>query len=292
MPKKNPFFQTWELRGRYPNRGYPKIFNDEAVGSEAKKLFNDAQAMMNQIIADKSMSIKGVVGLFPANSSADGEDVHIYADEEARAANTPTTTFSMLRQQAEKESNDPYLSQADFVAPAGYRDHLGMFAVSCFGCDELVKKYESENDDYSKIMSQALADRFVEAFAEYLHREIRVDMWGYAPHEELDESDLLKIKYDGIRPAPGYPSQPDHTEKVTMWNLIKAKELAGIELSDSLSMMPAASVSALVFAHPKSQYFAVGQVGKDQVDNYAERKKYEISVMERWLSPILNYDRD
>jgi len=288
----NPFFQTWELRGRYPNRGYPKIFLDEAVGSEAKKLFDDAVALMKKIIADKSMFIKGVVGIFPANASEDGEDVHIYADEEARAANKLTTTFCMLRQQAEKESKDPYLSQADFVAPAGYKDHLGMFAVSCFGCDDLVKKYEAENDDYNKIMCQALADRFVEAFAEYLHREIRVDMWGYAPDEELDESDLLKIKYDGIRPAAGYPSQPDHTEKTTMWSLIKAKELAGIELSDSLSMMPAASVSALVFAHPKSQYFAVGQVGKDQVDSYAERKKYEISVMERWLSPILNYDRD
>merc|ERR1712151_743259 len=173
----NPFFQTWELRGRYPNRGYPKIFNDEAVGSEAKKLFDDAQEMLNKIIEDGSMNLKGVVGLFPANQSEDGEDVHIYLDEESRAAGTPATTYCMLRQQAEKESEDPYLSQADFIAPAGYKDHLGMFAVSCFGCDELVKMCESENDDYSKIMCQALADRFVEAFAEYLHREIRIDMW-------------------------------------------------------------------------------------------------------------------
>jgi 5-methyltetrahydrofolate--homocysteine methyltransferase len=288
----NPFFQTWELRGRYPNRGYPKIFNDEAVGKEAKKLFDDAQDMMKLIIAEKSMNLKGVVGLFPANSSSNGEDVHVYADEESRLAGTPTKTFCMLRQQAEKENDDPYLSQADFIAPAGHKDHLGMFAVSCFGCDALVEKYEKENDDYSKIMSQALADRFVEAFAEYLHRVIRVDMWGYARDEKLNEADLLKIKYDGIRPAPGYPSQPDHTEKTTMWELIKAKELAGIELSDSLSMMPAASVSALVFAHPESKYFAVGQIGKDQVENYADRKKYELSRMERWLSPILNYERD
>jgi len=288
----NPFFQTWELRGRYPNRGYPKIFNDEAVGGEAKKLFDDAQTMMKKIIEDGSMTLKGVVGLFPANRSEDGEDIDIFETEEARAANTPVSKFCMLRQQAEKESDDPFLSQADFIAPAGYQDHLGMFAVSCFGCEALVEKYEAENDDYSKIMSQALADRFVEAFAEYLHREIRVDMWGYAPNEQLNEEDLLKIKYDGIRPAPGYPSQPDHTEKTTMWNLIKAKELAGIELSESLSMMPAASVSALVFAHPESQYFAVGQIGKDQVDSYAERKKFEISNMERWLSPILNYERD
>jgi 5-methyltetrahydrofolate--homocysteine methyltransferase len=288
----NPFFQTWELRGRYPNRGYPKIFNDEAVGNEARKLFDDAQDMLKQIVADGSMTLKGVVGLFPANCSEDGEDVHIYETEEAREAKSPMTSFCMLRQQAEKESDDPYLSQADFIAPAGYKDHLGMFAVACFGCDELVKMHEESHDDYSKIMAQALADRFVEAFAEYLHRVIRVDMWGYAPEEHLDEADLLKIKYDGIRPAPGYPSQPDHTEKSTMWNLIKAKELAGMELSESLSMLPASSVSALVFAHPESQYFAVGQIGKDQVESYASRKKMELSLVERWLSPILNYERD
>eukprot|EP00970_Alexandrium_tamarense_P004245 scaffold710_cov186-Alexandrium_tamarense.AAC.5 len=288
----NPFFQTWELRGRYPNRGYPKIFNDEAVGSEAKKLFDDAQNLMTEIIANKSMNLKGVVGLFPANRTDEGEDVRIYASEEDRDAGKSLDTFCMLRQQAEKESDDPYLSQADFIAPAGYKDHLGMFAVSCFGCDDLVKKYESEHDDYNKIMSQALADRFVEAFAEYLHRVIRTDMWGYAQNESLNEEDLLKIKYVGVRPAPGYPSQPDHTEKTTMWNVIKAEELAGIELSESLSMMPAASVSALVFAHPQSCYFAVGQVGKDQVESYAERKKMDLPVTERWLSPILNYERD
>merc|ERR1719199_1586062 len=234
------------------------------------------------------MNLKGVVGLFPANRTDDGEDVMIYENEDARSAGTPTATFCMLRQQAEKENEDPYLSQADFIAPAGYKDHMGMFAVSCFGCDALVEKYEAENDDYLKIMSQALADRFVEAFAEYLHREIRVDMWGYANNEKLDEADLLKIKYDGIRPAPGYPSQPDHSEKTTMWNLLNAKENAGIELSDTLSMIPASSVSSLVFAHSKSQYFAVGQVGKDQVIDYAKRKNTSLEQAEKWLSPILN----
>merc|ERR1712176_1088818 len=288
----NPFFQTWELRGRYPNRGYPKIFDDKTVGSEAKKLFDDAQRMLKEIVVDGSMWLKGVVGLFPANRSEDGEDVEVFTSEGDREAGNVAAKFCMLRQQAEKESDDPYLSQADFIAPKGYTDHIGFFAVSCFGCEALVTKYEAENDDFSKIMAQALADRFVEAFAEYLHRDIRVNLWGYAAGEKLDESDLLKIKYDGIRPAPGYPSQPDHTEKRTMWDLIKAKELAGIELSDSLSMIPAASVSALVFAHPESQYFAVGQVGKDQVDNYAARKKMDISLCERWLSPILNYERD
>lgn len=287
----NPFFQTWELRGRFPNRGYPKIFEDKAVGGEAKKLFADAQDMLNQIVGDGTMWLKGVVGLFPANQSECGEDVDVFESEEDRAAGKIAAKFCMLRQQAEKESDDPFLSQADFIAPKGYTDHIGFFAVSCFGCDALVKKYESENDDYSKIMAQALADRFVEAFAEYLHREIRLDLWGFAPDEQMDEADLLKVKYDGIRPAPGYPSQPDHTEKATMWDLVKVHESAGIELSESLSMMPASSVSALVFAHPHAEYFAVGQIGKDQVTSYAERKKMDLEKCERWLSPVLNYDR-
>merc|ERR1712087_653808 len=219
-------------------------------------------------------------------------DVEVFETEEDREAGRASAKFCMLRQQAEKESDDPYLSQADFIAPKGYSDHIGFFAVSCFGCDELVAKYEGENDDYSKIMAQSLADRFVEAFAEYLHREIRIDIWGYAAGESLNEADLLKIKYDGIRPAPGYPSQPDHTEKSTMWDIVNIKENTGIELSESLSMMPAASVSALVFAHPLSEYFAVGQIGKDQIERYAKRKKMDIELCERWLSPILNYDRD
>ena len=285
----NPFFQTWELRGTYPNRGYPKIFNDEKVGKEAKKLFDDAQAMLKQICADKSMWLSGVVGLYPANRSDGGEDVHVYTDD---TRSEVAATFCMLRQQAEKpEPTDPYLSQADFIAPKGTPDYMGMFAVACLGCDALVAKYEAASDDYSKIMAQALADRFVEAFAEKLHRDIRLDLWGYAHDEVLEAEDLLKIKYKGIRPAPGYPSQPDHTEKTTMWNLIKAKELAGIELSESLSMMPAASVSALVFAHPQSHYFSVGQVNKDQVTDYAGRKGMELPVIEKWLGPTLCYDR-
>jgi 5-methyltetrahydrofolate--homocysteine methyltransferase len=281
------------LRGRYPNRGYPKIFLDSNVGVEAKKLFDDAQVMLQQIVADGSMTLKGVIGIFPANRSSDDEDICIFATEEDRDEQNKLASFCMLRQQAEKENVDqPYLSQADFIAPAGYKDYIGMFAASCFGCDNLVKRYESENDDFSKIMAQALADRFVEAFAEYIHREIRINIWGYAPNEQLDETDLLKIKYDGIRPAPGYPSQPDHTEKATMWNVLQANELAGIELTESYSMVPASSVSALVFAHEKSEYFAVGQIGKDQVESYALRKEMELSICERWLSPILNYERD
>jgi len=288
----NPFFQTWQLRGKYPNRGYPKIFNDTNVGPEAKKLFADAQQMIKEIVANKSFQLRGVVGIFAANQSEDGQDVHVYENESAREAANPLATFCMLRQQAEKESQDPFLSQADFVAPKGHKDHLGMFAVSTFGCDELAKRYESENDDYSKIMAQALADRFVEAFAEKLHLDMRTKIWGYSADEKLDNADLLKIKYDGIRPAPGYPSQPDHTEKSTMWKVLKADKLAGIELSESLSMMPAASVSALVFAHPESKYFSVGQIAKDQVQSYAKRKGMGLEEMEKWLSPILGYERD
>jgi 5-methyltetrahydrofolate--homocysteine methyltransferase len=286
----NPFFQTWELRGRYPNRGFPKIFNDERVGAEAKKLYDDAQKMMAEIIKNKSLQLRGIVGLYPANTDGT-EDVEIYTDE---SRTTVKAKFCMLRQQAEKEGDAPeYLSQADFIAPkaSGIPDYMGMFAVACFGCEQEVARHEAAQDDYSKIMVQALADRFVEAFAEALHKDIRTDLWGYAPEESLAQEDLLKIKYQGIRPAPGYPSQPDHTEKTTMWNLMQVKDKTGIELSESLSMMPASSVSALVFAHKESQYFAVGQITKDQVQDYAGRKNMDIETMERWLSPILGYER-
>lgn len=285
----DPFFQTWELRGRYPNRGYPKIFDDDKVGKEAKKLFDDAQKMIKEIVANKTMHLKGVLGLYAANRSADGEDVEVFEDE---SRSKVAAKFCMLRQQVDWGDSGNKLSQADFIAPKGKPDHLGMFAVSCFGCEALVTKYENENDDFSKIMAQALADRFVEAFAELLHKDIRVKYWGYVPYEKLTFNDLLKVKYQGIRPAPGYPSQPDHTEKQTMWDVIKADELAGIGLSDSLSMLPAASVSALVFAHPGAKYFAVDKICKDQFQSYAARKGMDFKKCEKWLSPSLAYDRD
>ena len=266
----NPFFQTWELRGRYPNRGFPKIFNDEKVGSEAKKLYDDALKMMDHIVKTKCLQLRGVVGLYPANTVGT-EDVEVYTDETRTSV---LSKFCMLRQQAESDVADKeYLSQADFVAPkeSGVADYLGMFAVACFGCEEEGAKFEALQDDYSKIMVQALADRLVEAFAELIHKDIRMNLWGYAPDECLSEADLLKVKYQGIRPAPGYPSQPDHTEKSTMWKLMEVYEKTGIELSESLSMMPASSVSALVFAHKESQYFAVGQITKNQVDDYAAK---------------------
>ncbi|CAM9406723.1 unnamed protein product, partial [Ectocarpus fasciculatus] len=215
----NPFFQqTWELRGRYPNRGYPKIFNDEAVGEEAKKLFEEAQVMLKKIVKEKSLNLVGLVGIFPA-ATVDGEDVEVYANDSREEV---LARFCMLRQQAEKESDDPYLSQADFIAPkeSGVPDHMGMFAIACMGCEKMVKEFEELNDDYSKIMVQALTDRFVEAFAEKLHEDMRKDIWGYAPDEKVEGQDLFKLKYQGIRPAPGYPSQPDHTEKRTMWDLL------------------------------------------------------------------------
>jgi 5-methyltetrahydrofolate--homocysteine methyltransferase len=285
----NPFFQTWELRGRYPNRGYPKIFNDDKVGGEAKKLHNDALEMLEDIMATSKLSLKGVVGLFPANS-INGEDVEVYDDEDR---STVKAKFCMLREQLENDNPEKaYMSLADFVAPkeTGIPDYLGMFAVACFGCEEAVAYYESIHDDYSKIMTQALADRLVEAFAEAVHRDVRTSVWGYAPDESLKEEDLLKIKYQGIRPAPGYPSQPDHTEKRTLWKTLNAEALTGMKLSESLSMIPASSVSALIFAHKKSEYFAVGQVGKDQVQSYAVRKGISVNEAEKWLGPILSYD--
>jgi 5-methyltetrahydrofolate--homocysteine methyltransferase len=284
----NPFFQTWELRGRYPNRGYPKIFNDDKVGSEAKKLHDDALKMLEYIRTSKCLQLTGVVGLYAANTVGT-EDVEVYADETRTQV---LAKFCMLRQQAEKD--DPsaeYLSLADFVAPKETKvpDYMGMFACACMGCEVEVLKHEANQDDYSKIMVQALADRLVEALAEAIHKDMRTSLWGYAPNETLSEEELLKVKYQGIRPAPGYPSQPDHTEKITMWELMKVKDLTGIELSESLSMMPASSVSALCFGHQQSEYFAVGQVTKDQVEDYNARKGYDIEKTERWLSPLLSY---
>lgn len=242
------------------------------------------------IVADKKLSVKGIYGLFPANRV--GENVQVYDPEEGDARHVPIATFCMLRQQLEKETSDPYLSQADFIAPKGHCDHIGMFAVGCFGVEELGTFYESENDDYNKIMAQAIGDRLVEAFAEKVHYDLRTHYWGYAASEDIAKEDLLKVKYDGIRPAPGYPTQPDHTEKTTMWKLLQAYEKTGIELTESLAMKPASSVSALCFAHPDSQYFAVGKIDRDQVEAYARSKGQSVEQTEKWLSPSLKYDRD
>eukprot|EP01006_Ploeotia_vitrea_P031423 TRINITY_DN63749_c0_g1_i1.p1 TRINITY_DN63749_c0_g1~~TRINITY_DN63749_c0_g1_i1.p1 ORF type:complete len:1254 (-),score=296.46 TRINITY_DN63749_c0_g1_i1:318-4079(-) len=282
----NPFFAVWQLRGKYPNRGYPKLFNDETVGAQAKKLFDEAQAMLQDIIKNKKFVAKGIMKFFPANSV--GDDIEVYADEDRK---TVAATFHGLRQQVQKENRDePYLCISDFIAPKGKPDYIGFFAVSVFGAKEMCDKFEADHDDYSSIMAKALADRLAEAFAEILHEDIRKEHWGYLPDEQLSAEAEIKQEYQGIRPAPGYPSQPDHLEKEIMWKLGEIKEKTGISLSEHQAMEPAASTCALVFAHPQSKYFAVGKINKEQVTDYAKRTGGSIEEVERRLSSILGYD--
>lgn len=283
-----PFFDVWQLRGKYPNRGYPKIFQDEDVGPQAKKEFDNAQAMLKKITDEKLISAHGVVGIFKANSV--GDDIKLYSEDGKELA-----TLYGLRQQAEKtgKPNQPFFCISDFVAPreSGVEDYVGMLAVSAgFGVNELCKKFEADYDDYSIIMLKALADRLAEAFAEEVHEMMRKELWGYSPEEGMTAADMHKIQYQGIRPAPGYPSQPDHTEKLTMWELMDVERHTGIELTESLAMLPAASVSAVCFAHPQSHYFAVGKIGQDQVADYASRKGRSVKEVEKWLGVTLAYD--
>ena len=285
----NPFFAAWEIRGKYPHRGYPKVFNDPDVGEEARSLFNDAQAMLSMIIANEKLEARGVVGLFPANSI--GDDIELYANEDREDV---VGVLHGLRQQAEKDDpSDPYMCLSDFISQrsSGVADYIGMFAVSAgFGVEELVAAYEADHDDYRAIMVKALADRLAEAFAEVLHEEVRKEHWGYAAAERLEVADLLKLKYDGIRPAPGYPSQPDHTEKQTMWRLMQPVESVGIELTDSLMMFPGASVCGLYLANPSARYFSLGKICRDQINSYAERKGWIPSTAEKWLRQTLAYE--
>ncbi|CAG9464351.1 unnamed protein product [Pedinophyceae sp. YPF-701] len=282
----NPFFQVWQLRGRYPNRGYPKIFNDKTVGEEAKKLYAEAQAMLKDFMENKRVRLQGMLGIYPAN--AVGDDIELYEDE-GRAS--VKCKFYGLRQQVEVEDK-PYTCISDFVAPksSGLKDYMGMFVVTAGdGLDEVTKKYKEAGDDYNYIMAEAIADRLAEAFAEKLHEVVRKELWGYAPDESLSCDDLLKVKYQGIRPAPGYPSQPDHTEKETMWELMNVQDEIGVSLTESLAMLPAASVSGLIFAGKASHYFSVGKITPEQVADYADRKGKDRAVMEKWLGPSLNY---
>uniref|UniRef100_A0A8C0DPP5 Methionine synthase n=1 Tax=Balaenoptera musculus TaxID=9771 RepID=A0A8C0DPP5_BALMU len=289
-----PFFDVWQLRGKYPNRGFPKIFDDKAVGEEAKKVYDDAQNMLQALIRQKQLHARGVVGFWPAQSSQD--DIHLYAEGAAPQAVEPIATFYGLRQQAEKDSAsaDPYLCLSDFIAPlhSGVPDYLGLFAVACFGVEELSKAYEEECDDYSSIMVKALGDRLAEAFAEELHARVRRELWGYCGDEQLAVADLRRLRYEGIRPAPGYPSQPDHTEKLTMWRLADVERHTGIRLTESLAMAPASAVSGLYFSNLRSRYFAVGKISKDQIEDYALRKNMSVPEVEKWLGPILGYDTD
>ena len=290
-----PFFDVWQLRGKYPNRGYPKLFNDKQVGEEAKKVFNDAQAMLEKVHADKSLKASGAISFFAAQSS--GDDILLYQDEEAAQRNDVLATLYGLRQQAEKEAGDtsPYLCLSDFIAPieSGIVDYIGMFAVSAgFGCEDLSSKHKEVFDDYNSIMVKALADRLAEAFAEEMHERVRKEFWCYSPEETLDAKALHGVTYQGIRPAPGYPSQPDHTEKETMWDLMAVAENTGIILTESLAMDPAASVSGLYFANREANYFSVGKITREQLHSYAKRKGATVTDMEKWLGYCLSYDPD
>jgi 5-methyltetrahydrofolate--homocysteine methyltransferase len=281
-----PFFQTWELAGRYPG-----ILDDAVVGAEARRLKQDADAMLDRIVAERWLTAKAVVGLWPA--AAVGDDVEVYADEDARAAGRPVEVLNFLRQQADKPPGRPDFCLADFVAPksAGRRDFIGAFAVTAgIGIDAHVARFEAEHDDYSSILLKALADRLAEALAEALHAKVRRELWGYAADEALDNEALIAEGYRGIRPAPGYPACPDHTEKAKLFALLDGPAHAGVTLTESYAMLPAAAVSGYYFAHPESQYFVVGRVTKEQVEDYARRKGMAVGEAERWLAPVLDYD--
>jgi 5-methyltetrahydrofolate--homocysteine methyltransferase len=278
-----PFFSAWEMRGRFPD-----LLNHPVSGEAARRLYADAREMLDRIVEERWLRAEGVFGLFPANRVG-GEDVAVYTDESRTAVRT---TLHQLRQQVRGRDGAPRTSLADFVAPAetGLRDYVGAFAVTAgLGSAERVAEFKKANDDYSAIMLEALADRLAEAFAERLHERVRREFWGYAADEALDNGELIAEKYTGIRPAPGYPACPEHTEKQTIWDLLDVQRTAGIELTESMAMWPGASVSGLYFSHPRSRYFVLGRIGRDQVEDYARRKGWDLAVAERWLGPNLAY---
>ncbi|MBC8767585.1 methionine synthase [Arenibacter sp. BSSL-BM3] len=276
----SPFFRSWELHGKYPD-----ILSDEVVGKQATELFDDAKAMLKKILDGKLFQAKAIFGLFPANSVND--------DDILLTHNGKEFTFRTLRQQAKKYVGKPNFALSDFIAPkeSGLQDYIGCFCVSTgFGTDELAEGYRKDLDDYNSIMVKALADRFAEAFAEYLHREVRINHWGYAADEGLSNEELIKESYKGIRPAPGYPACPDHLEKLTIWELLEVKEKIGVELTDSLAMWPAASVSGYYFGNEEARYFGVGKIKEDQVADFAARKGMPVEEATRWLSPNIADD--
>jgi 5-methyltetrahydrofolate--homocysteine methyltransferase len=278
-----PFFQAWELKG-----AYPRILKDDKYGEAARHLFDDAQAMLKQLIAEKWLKANAVVGFWPANSV--GDDIELYTDERRSKV---LATLHTLRQQMARDGDKANLALADFVAPkeSGVPDYIGGFAVTAgIGEEDVARRFDRANDDYSKILVKALADRLAEAFAEALHEKVRRELWAYASNEKLSNEELIAEAYAGIRPAPGYPAQPDHTEKRTIFKLLDAEKATGLRLTESYAMWPAAAVSGLYFAHPESRYFGVGKIGRDQVQDYAARKSWPVEEAERWLGPILNYD--
>jgi 5-methyltetrahydrofolate--homocysteine methyltransferase len=276
-----PFFYTWEMKGRYP-----QILEDPEKGEEARKLFDDAKEMLSRIIEEKWLEARAVVGLFPANT-VEKDDIEVYADDTRTEV---IARFFNPRQQADRKA--PNLCLADFVAPkeSGLADYLGAFAVTTgLGIETRVAEFEAAHDDYNSILLKALADRLAEAFAELMHEKVRKEIWGYQADERFSPHELIKEKYQGIRPAPGYPANPDHTEKLTLFRLLEVEKNTGISLTESLAMYPAASVSGLYFAHPESRYFGVGKLQKDQVESYAQRKGMSLEETERWLSANLGY---
>ncbi len=276
-----PFFSTWMLKGKYPS-----ILENETIGTEARKLFDDAQLMLDDIIDKKQLKANAVVGLFPANS--EGDDVTVWKTEEKREK---LTRFHFLRQQGKKAEGISNNSLADFLAPVETgTDYFGGFAVTAgIGIEALIEKHKKEHDDYKEIMVKALADRLAEAFAELMHKKVRTGIWGYSSDENLTNDELIKEKYQGIRPAPGYPACPDHTEKRLLFDLLEVEKNTGIELTESYAMYPASSVSGFYFSHPGAKYFGLGKIGKDQVEDYAKRKQMSVEEVEKWLAPNLNY---
>jgi 5-methyltetrahydrofolate--homocysteine methyltransferase len=281
-----PFFNAWEMKGKFPD-----ILNNPASGEAARRLWDDGQAMLDRLIAEKWVRASGVFGIFPANMVND-DDIEVYTDE---SRSELLTTLHEVRQQTEHRPGVPHRSLADFVAPkqTGLNDYVGAFAVTAgLGITDKIAEFKAALDDYSAILLESLADRLAEAFAERLHERVRTEFWGYEPDEDLDNESLIKEKYTGIRPAPGYPACPEHTEKHTIWELLDVQANTGIELTESMAMWPGAAVSGLYFSHPQSQYFVVGQIGRDQVEDYAKRKGWTVAEAERWLSPNLGYRSD
>jgi len=278
-----PFFRAWELAGRYP-----KILSDDVVGEEATTLFNDAQQLLTQIVDGNQLQAKAVYGFYPARSR--DEDIVLFTDE---SFSDEHMVLHHLRQQNEKPPGKPNQCLSDYIAPesSGLNDYLGAFAVTAgIGLDAIVEKFETDLDDYSAIMTKAIADRLAEAAAEWLHAKIRKEDWGYSGDEKIDNDGLIKESYQGIRPAPGYPACPDHTEKALLWQLIEPEKHIGISITESFAMLPMASVSGFYYSHPEARYFGLGKIERDQVQDYAKRLDQSQSYVERWLAPVLNYD--
>ncbi|MBT8122651.1 MAG: cobalamin-dependent protein, partial [Gammaproteobacteria bacterium] len=280
----SPFFKAWELSGKFP-----RILDDAVVGEEATRLYNDANAMLKRIVDEQWLQARAVIGFFPANSIND-DDIELYTDDSRTEV---LTVLHTLRQQMARRHDTPNLALADYVAPkdSGVADYIGAFAVTAgIGIEARVAAFEADHDDYNSILLKALADRLAEAFAERMHERVRREFWGYARAEDLANEELIREEYRGIRPAPGYPACPDHTEKGILWDLIKPDENAGMTLTESYAMLPTAAVSGLYFAHPEARYFGTGKLGRDQVEDYARRKGMQLSEAERWLASVLGYE--